>query len=116
MAKSPRRTAAFPIVELPPEEFTELGAAFSAATEEKIAALETGELTAGAGLSALTSLLGEAIHAEKTKIERIKVMDKLLNTGKALLEAKIKCEEAAVLTERLERLEKFMAERIRLPW
>jgi hypothetical protein len=116
MAKAVRRTAAVPVVEIDAKEFMDLEAAFAPTTEAKITALSQGELTAGAGLSALTLLLGEAIQAEKIKMDRIKVMDKLLNTGKAFLEAKIKCEEVSLLTERLDRLEKFMAERMKASW
>jgi hypothetical protein len=53
----------------------------------------------------IVSLLAEAAEADKEKLDRIKCMDKLINSGRHIFELKIKTEEAAAVHRRLEDLE-----------
>lgn len=56
-------------------------------------------------LNLLKTLMMEAAQADKTGIEKLKLMDKLLNTARALMETSIKHEETAVIMARIEQLE-----------
>jgi hypothetical protein len=73
------------------------------------------ELTPSSALDLLTRLIAEVPTTSKEGMEQIKMMDKLLNTAKAIMETRLKNEEAAEIANRLEemenRLERLAAEK-----
>lgn len=60
-------------------------------------------------LELIGKLVNETAGASKTKMEQIKIMDKLLNTGRAVFETKLKTEEAELMGERLEAMEQKLS-------
>jgi hypothetical protein len=72
-------------------------------------------LTPSSALDLLTRLIAEVPTTSKEGMEQIKMMDKLLNTAKAIMETRLKNEEAAEIANRLEemetRLERLAAEK-----
>ncbi len=56
-------------------------------------------------LELIASLVLETSSASKVKMEQIKIMDKLLNTARAMLETKLKNDEAASLALKIRDLE-----------
>lgn len=67
--------------------------------------LDDSGLSPTSALRLLKSLVIESAAADKTKIEKLKMMDKLLNTARAVMETSVKHEETAIIRERLEQLE-----------
>ncbi len=61
-------------------------------------------------LSLLAGLVPEAEHASKEKLDRIKVMDKVLNSYRYMMEAKLKMDEALAIAKRLDRMEARLEE------
>jgi hypothetical protein len=61
-------------------------------------------------LELIASLALETSSASKVKMEQIKMMDKLLNTARAMLETKLKNDEAANLALRINDLESRIAQ------
>ena len=66
-------------------------------------------LTADAALRAVALLIAEAPDASRQKIDQLKIMDKLLNTSRALMETRLKTGEAESLQKKLEELERELA-------
>jgi hypothetical protein len=62
-------------------------------------------VSASSATDLLAALVLETADAEKTKLERIKLMDKLLNTLRYMLETKVKIEDTPLLDDRVRRLE-----------
>lgn len=62
-------------------------------------------LSPAAALELLGHLIVATVSASKETMERIKTMDKLINTARAVLDTKLKTEEAAAITARLDELE-----------
>jgi hypothetical protein len=73
-------------------------------------------LTPSSALDLLTRLIAEVPATSKEDMEQIKLMDKLLNTARAIMETRLKNEEAAEIASRLEemeiRLERLVAEKV----
>ena len=79
--------------------------AFSAKLQSELRRLSSSGLNPSSALRLLTHLVIESASADKNRIEKLKMMDKLLNTGRALMETGIKHEETALILGRLEQLE-----------
>ena len=62
-------------------------------------------LTPSSAVDLIARLIAEAPAASKEELERIKVLDKLLNTARAMMESRLKLDEAAAISARLDELE-----------
>ena len=62
-------------------------------------------LNPSSALDLLARLIAEVPAASKETVDRIKTMDKLINTARSMMETKLKNEEAAAITQRLDDLE-----------
>jgi hypothetical protein len=62
-------------------------------------------LNPSSALELIIRLIAEVPAASKESMEQIKMLDKLLNTARAMMETRLKNEEAAELSSRLEKLE-----------
>lgn len=62
-------------------------------------------LSPSSALDLIIRLIAEVPAASKESMEQIKMLDKLLNTARAMMETRLKNEEAAELSSRLEKLE-----------
>jgi hypothetical protein len=73
-------------------------------------------LTPSSALDLLTRLIAEVPATSKEDMEQIKLIDKLLNTARAIMETRLKNEEAAEIASKLEemeiRLERLVAEKV----
>jgi len=67
-------------------------------------------LNPSSALDLIISLIAEVPAASKAAMDRIKMLDKLLNTARAMMETKLKNEDAAQLAARLDQLEMKMEE------
>lgn len=79
--------------------------AFSEQMWAGLSRLNDSGLSPATALDLLKTLIMESASADKTGIEKLKLMDKLLNTARALMETSIKHEETAVIMARIEQLE-----------
>jgi hypothetical protein len=72
-------------------------------------------LTPSSALDLLTRLIAEVPACSKEGLEHIKMMDKLLNTARAMMETRLKNEETSEIATRLDdmenRLERLAAEK-----
>ncbi len=73
-------------------------------------ALSSNGLTADGAIRVVTFLMAEAPTASRQKIDQLKIMDKLLNTSRALMETRLKTGDAESLSEKLSQLERELAE------
>jgi len=62
-------------------------------------------LNPSSALDLIIQLIAEVPAASKGAMDRIKMLDKLINTARAMMETKLKNEDAAQLAARLDRLE-----------
>ena len=62
-------------------------------------------LTPSSALDLLMRLIAEVPAASKESMEHIKMLDKLINTARAMMETKLKTEEAAAIAARIDDLE-----------
>lgn len=67
-------------------------------------------LNPSSALDLIIQLIAEVPAASKESMERIKMLDKLLNTSRAMMETKLKNEDAAQLAARLDQLEMRLEE------
>jgi hypothetical protein len=72
-------------------------------------------LTPSSALDLLTRLIAEVPTTSKEGLDQIKMMDKLLNTARAMMETRLKNEDTAEIATRLDemenRLERLAAEK-----
>jgi len=78
---------------------------FDASFLLQIRELAAAGLTPSSALALITQLIGEAPEASKETMDRIKMVDKLLNTARAMMETRLKNEEAAAIAARLDEME-----------
>jgi hypothetical protein len=62
-------------------------------------------LTPGSALELLTRLIAEIPTASKETLDRLKLLDKLLNTARAMMETRLKTEEVSDVAARIDELE-----------
>ncbi|MGC8603628.1 MAG: hypothetical protein ACP5VS_08080 [Desulfomonilaceae bacterium] len=84
--------------------------AFNEDLIRSLAGLSCNGITADAALRAAALLIAEAPDASRQKIDQLKIMDKLLNTSRALIETRLKTGEAESLQKKLEELERELSE------
>ena len=102
--RTPTRAKLVPADQIPhePAEAEDsFDASFLAEFRQHLAAA----LTPSSAVDLITKLMAEAPAASKDQLERIKVLDKLLNTARALMESRLKMDEAAAISARLDELE-----------
>lgn len=73
---------------------------------ERINSILQSGLTPTTALDLLAGLLAELPEASKEKMERIKTMDKLMNTARAFMETRLKTDDATRIFERIEEMER----------
>ena len=78
---------------------------YSDELERALAGLGAGGLTSDAALRVVAMLIAEAPDASRQKIDQLKIMDKLINTSRGLMETRMKTGEAEALSQKLESLE-----------
>ena len=78
---------------------------YSDELERILAGLCAGGLTADGALRVVAMLIAEAPDASRQKIDQLKIMDKLINTSRGLMETRMKTGEAEALAQKLETLE-----------
>lgn len=66
-------------------------------------------LTPSSALDLVTHLIGAIPTASKDDMDRLKMLDKFLNTARAMMETRLKTEEAAALASRLEEMERRLS-------
>jgi hypothetical protein len=84
------------------------GAVFEPGLVAKINEIVRVGANASAALELIIHLAAELITAADPPLDRIKLIDKLINTARALIETRLKDEEAAGLAGRLDQLEERM--------
>jgi hypothetical protein len=102
--RTPTRAKLVPadqILHEPAEAEDSFDASFLAEFRENLASA----LTPSKAVDLIAKLMAEAPAASKDQLERIKVLDKLLNTARALMESRLKMDEAAAISARLDELE-----------
>ncbi|MGO9567257.1 MAG: hypothetical protein ACLP5H_06940 [Desulfomonilaceae bacterium] len=80
-------------------------APFDPAFLSQIRDLAASSLTPSSALALITRLIAEIPEAPKETMDRIKMVDKLLNTARAMMETRLKNEEAAAIAARLDEME-----------
>lgn len=95
---------------LPKKEVDPDETPFDEALVERLETITLGGLTPGTALDLLAGLMIHVPSASKETVDRIKTVDKLMNTARAMMETKIRNDEVIRLTERLEELEGRLAE------
>jgi hypothetical protein len=80
-------------------------ASFDPAFREQIRDIARSNLTPSSALELLARLIAEVPAASKKTLEEIKMLDKLLNTARAMMETRLKNEEAAAIAARLNEME-----------
>ena len=73
---------------------------------KQIKTLALGGLSPQTALNILAELLAAAPRADKEDLDRLKTMDKLLNTARAMMETKVKLEEVQEISLRLDEIER----------
>ncbi len=71
-------------------------------------ALIASGLSPASAMQFLARLIAGVRGASKEGMEKIKMMDKLLNTARAMMETKLKNEEAVAISRRLDEMEEWM--------
>jgi hypothetical protein len=112
MPKQERRKstkkAADPERVMPPDEALEPPSPFDAGLLENMRAIAGAGLNPSSALNLLGRLISEVPSASKETLDRIKTMDKLINTARSMMDTKLKNEEAAAIMQRLNEMEREM--------
>ncbi len=90
-----------PPVEPITEAGTSMGSSLSARLREELAS----GLTPSGAVNLVMQIMAEVPAASKEELDQIKMLDKLLNTARALMESRFKTEEATAISDRLDELE-----------
>jgi len=83
---------------------------FASAFSEQIRAIIGSGLTPSSALDLVMRLIAEVPTASKEAMDHIKMLDKLINTARSMIETKLKSEEAIAITLRLDELERRIDE------
>ncbi|MEJ2717921.1 MAG: hypothetical protein P8182_12395 [Deltaproteobacteria bacterium] len=89
----------------PPEEPLDPASPFDAGLLENMRKIAGSGLNPSSALDLLGRLIAEIPSASKETLDRIKTMDKLINTARSMMDTKLKNEEAAAITQRLNEIE-----------
>ncbi|MGC8908877.1 MAG: hypothetical protein ACP5M0_15760 [Desulfomonilaceae bacterium] len=66
-------------------------------------------LTASRAIHLIAQFMAVVPHSSKEDMDRLKMLDKFLNTARALMETQLKTEDAQCLHERLDAIERELA-------
>jgi hypothetical protein len=103
-------------IEGPTKPATDTETQFDPSFLLQIKGLAAAGLTPSSALALITQLIAETPEASKETMDRIKMVDKLLNTARAMMETRLKNEEAAAIAARLDEMEilieKLAAEKV----
>jgi hypothetical protein len=105
------RLAAVPEPETIPES-TPSASEFDPSFAHRMREILATGLTPASALELLTKLIAEVPSLSKGSIDQIKVLDKLINTARAMMETKLKSDEAAAIAARLDDLEERIDEQM----
>ncbi|MBI5569302.1 MAG: hypothetical protein HY914_05090 [Desulfomonile tiedjei] len=89
---------------------TEPASPFDPSLVDQMREIVSAGLTPSSALDLVMRLIAEVPAASKESMDQIKVLDKLINTARAMMETKIKSEEAAAIAMRLDDLERRIQE------
>jgi len=92
-------------IEGPTKPATDTETQFDPSFLLQIRGLAAAGLTPSSALALITQLIAETPEASKETMDRIKMVDKLLNTARAMMETRLKNEEAAAIAARLDEME-----------
>jgi hypothetical protein len=81
---------------------------FSEDFQSRLKEITGSGLDPASALDLIVLLISECPDAQKETMEQIKLMDKLINTAKGMIETKIKHVEAAALSARLDDMESVL--------
>jgi len=88
--------------------FSNQATSFDPAVAERIREIALSNFTPSSALEILAQLISEVPAASKETMEQIKILDKLLNTARAMMETRLKNEEATAIADKLSQLESWM--------
>lgn len=94
--------------ELAESNGTEFEPLFDPELAERIRGFSLGDLTPSTALELIARLIGAVPTSQKEGLEQIKLMDKLLNTARAMMETRLKNDEAAAIAARLDEMESWI--------
>jgi hypothetical protein len=103
--KRQREKASVTSLDLLDRPTAETETSFAPSFLSQIRELATAGLNPSSALALITQLIAETPEASKETMDRIKMVDKLLNTARAMMETRLKNEEAAAITQRLDEME-----------
>jgi len=103
--KRPTKKSCALLLEEPNRPATEAEIPFNPEFLSQIQDLAASGLTPSSALALITRLIAEIPEASKETMDRIKMLDKLLNTARAMMETRLKNEEAAAIGARLDEME-----------
>jgi hypothetical protein len=95
-------------LERPDTPATEAETTFDPSFLSQIRELAASGMTSSSALELITQLIAETPVASKEAMDRIKMMDKLLNTARFMMETNLKNEEAASIAARLDEMERVI--------
>jgi len=93
---------------LPETMAPDLEAGFDPNLLKKMQELAAAGLNPSSALELIRLLIEEVPSASKEGMERLKMLDKLLNTARAMMETRLKTQEAAEIAARLDEIEERM--------
>jgi hypothetical protein len=91
-----------------PDEALDPPSPFDTGLLENMRAVAGTILNPSTALDLLGRLIAEVPSASKETLDRIKTMDKLINTARSMMDTKLKNEEAAAIMLRLNEMEREM--------
>lgn len=86
-------------------ESTQSAGTFDPSLARQMRDIVAAGLTPSSALDLVMRLIAEVPASSKESIDQIKILDKLINTARAMMETKLKSEEAAAIAARLDDLE-----------
>ena len=104
----PNRSTGTSTLNVPKEDLPGAEDAFDPALISEMQALANSGLNPASILNLLGRLIAEVPSASKENMDRIKIMDKLLNTARSIMETTLKHDKAVAIMKRLDELEEQM--------
>lgn len=93
---------------MPPDEALDAPSPFDEGLLENMSVIAGTGLNPSSALDLLGRLIAEVPSASKEALDRIKTIDKLINTARSMMDTKLKNEEAAAIVQRLNEMEREM--------
>jgi hypothetical protein len=92
--------------EASPQSPTKPVSDFAPSLARQMREIVTAGLNPSSALDLLMRLIAEVPAASKESMDQIKMLDKLINTARAMMETKLKTEEAASIASRIDEMER----------